>query len=136
MLARESAFRFFINEFLKTSQSFPLIMEAKLCRNISDYFQSYIVQQREVNKTPISAGPLARQNGNQCSSEIDKKNRCIFNKMSFIQNFERLIITCKIVVFRVSSIFPTSNSGTPSKLVKIKVFSDKFICKCPHRDQI
>ena len=48
-------------------------MEAILCRNISDYLQSFIVQQREVNKTPLSAGPLVRQNGNQCSSEIDKK---------------------------------------------------------------
>ena len=41
-------------EFLTTSQSFPLIMEANLCRNIPDYLQSYIVRQREVNKKSLS----------------------------------------------------------------------------------
>ena len=57
MFAKESAFRFFIIdffEFLTTSQSFPLIMEANLCRNIPDYLQSYIVRQREVNKKSLS----------------------------------------------------------------------------------
>ena len=40
MLAKESAFRFFIIDLLVKIWhflSFPLIMEAKSCRNISDY---------------------------------------------------------------------------------------------------
>ena len=42
-----------IFEFSTTSQSFPIIMETKLCRNISDDLQSYIVQQRDVNTNPF-----------------------------------------------------------------------------------